>query len=63
LNEEKSFAMIYFDRKLRDEKDKIHESKTFTEEEKRAAILAKEQEIERSIAEKMDEINAKIMKL
>lgn len=55
--------MIYFDRKLRDEKDKIHESKTFTEEEKRAAILAKEQEIERNIAEKMEEINAKILKL
>lgn len=55
--------MIYFDRKLRDEKDKIHERKTFTEEEKRAAILAKEQEIERNIAEKMEEINAKILKL
>jgi hypothetical protein len=41
LQEEKNFVGIYFDRKLREEKDKIHEAKELSEEEKRQSTIAK----------------------
>jgi len=63
LQEEKNFVTIYFDRKLREEKDKIYDSKDLNEEEKKQSTASKEREIEKGVADKMEELNNKISKL
>lgn len=41
LNDQKTFIGIYYDRKWREERDKINEAKDMNEQEKKNAIVAK----------------------